>query len=64
MPEDKFEAEVAKSVSWHAVPARVIGPQRAARLKFASRVSTLWFMGLSAIFLLPPAEWVLAACRT
>jgi hypothetical protein len=37
------------------VPARVFAPQRAARLKFASRISALWFMRLSANFFSPPA---------
>ncbi len=38
---------------WHAVPARVSAPQRGARLRFSSRVSTSWSMGLSANFCRP-----------
>ena len=37
----------------HGEPARVLAPQRGARLRFPSRVSVSWFMGLCAIFYCP-----------
>ena len=44
-----------KAGRWHAVPARVIAPHRGAVLRFLSRVSTAWSMGLSATFCCPPS---------
>jgi hypothetical protein len=41
---------------WHGEPARVFAPQRAARLRFPSCASTLWFMGLFPNSLLPPSS--------
>ena len=40
---------------WHGEPARVFARQRAARLRFPSRASTLWFMGLFPNFCCPPS---------
>ena len=59
-PCSRHRVRPRRAGRWHGVPARVSAPQRGACLKFASRISTSWSMGLSAFFYRPRPG---ASCR-